>query len=269
VIVARDVGRSITLAQAGEGEPLAVVARATLTHLGLQTEPDWQIELTSEIPIASGMGSSAALSAALAHGLFAQAGVAPDPATISALVYAGELIYHGAPSGIDNTVVAYGAPVWFVKGRPPEVFAPARPFRLAIGDSGAPGLTRETVAGVRARREAEPARYEGYFDAIEAVAQAARAAIEAGKPEQLGPLFDRNHALLVELGVSTPGLDRLVETARSAGALGAKLSGGGGGGNMIALVDDQSAEPVRAALLAAGAARVIVTTVAAQPIRIP
>jgi mevalonate kinase len=261
VIVARDVGRTVALAQAPPDEPLAVVASAALAHLGLPPDPDWRIELASQIPIASGMGSGAALSAALVRGLFAQAGVTPDPATVSAFVYAGEQLYHGTPSGIDNTVVAYGAPIWFVKGQPPQVFTPARPFQIAIGDSGTPGLTKETVAGVRRGWEQDPDRYEGWFDAIAELVRAARTAIEQGSPEALGSLFDRNHALLVRLGVSTPHLDRLVDAARAAGAAGAKLSGGGGGGNMIALVDGKTAGSVREALLAAGAAGVIVTTV--------
>jgi mevalonate kinase len=261
VIVARDVGRTIVLAEAGDDEPLAVAVRQTLAHLGLSPAPDWRVELTSQIPIASGMGSGAALSAALVRSLFAQAGVVPNPAMVSDLVYTSEQLYHGTPSGIDNTVVAYAAPVWFVKEQSPEVFVPARPFMLAIGDSGAASPTKETVGAVRLRRQADPARHEAWFDAIGEVAAAARQAIEQGAPERIGPLFDQNHALLVALGVSTPELDRLVAAARAAGAGGAKLSGGGGGGNMIALVDETTAEGVAAALRAAGAVRVIITTV--------
>jgi len=61
--------------------------------------------------------------------------------------------------------------------------------------------------------------------------------------------------------VSSPELDRLVSAARSAGALGAKLSGGGRGGNMIALVNANLAEPVARSMLEAGAQRVIITQV--------
>lgn len=265
VIQARDLGRTFALGEAGNDEPLAVVARATLSHLGLAVDPDWQIDLTSTIPMASGMGSGAAVCAALVRALFAQAGETPDPATVSDLVYRAEQIYHGTPSGIDNTVVAYGKPVWFVRGSPPVVFASAQPFTLAIAGSGEPGLTKQTVAAVRARRQENPRRYDAWFDEIAALAQTARTAIEQGAPAQLGPLFDYNHAILQQIGVSTPRLDRLVAAARRAGAAGAKLSGGGGGGNLIALVDDAAAPAVRAALLAAGAPRVIVTTVAAQP----
>ena len=69
----------------------------------------------------------------------------------------------------------------------------------------------------------------------------------------LGALMDENHSLLQEMTVSSPELDELVETARNAGALGAKLSGGGRGGNMIALAEPEMAERVALALKEAGA----------------
>jgi mevalonate kinase len=262
-IVAHDLHRHIRLAAAPPDDAMALVAQTTLAQLGLPADPDWQIELSSELPIASGLGSGAALNAALVRAIYAQAGLTPDPAQVSSLVYLGEQIYHGTPSGIDNTVVAYGQPVWFIKGTPPTVFTPAKGFTLTIADSGIASPTHETVGRVRRRREAEPARYERCFDAIAELVWEARRVIEGGESEALGPIFDRNHALLQEIGVSIPQLDQLVNTARGAGALGAKLSGGGGGGNIIALVESASADKVTAALQAAGAVRVVVTTVGA------
>src|SRR5205085_2005415 len=97
-------------------------------------DPDWQIELRSQIPIASGLGSGAALNAALVRAIYAKAGQTPEAAQVSSLVYVGEQLYHGTPSGIDNTVVAYGQPVWFIKGTAPSVFTPAKAFTLAIAD---------------------------------------------------------------------------------------------------------------------------------------
>jgi mevalonate kinase len=76
----------------------------------------------------------------------------------------------------------------------------------------------------------DPPRLESVFDKIGDVSFSARCAIEAGMYEWLGELMNKNHALLQELTVSSPELDRLVEAARGAGALGAKLSGGGRGG---------------------------------------
>jgi mevalonate kinase len=105
-------------------------------------------------------------------------------------------------------------------------------------------------------------RWETVFDKIGGISLTARRAIEAGTPELLGELMNENHALLQTLTVSSPELDRLVETALHAGALGAKLSGGGRGGNMIALLEPGSAEAVSLALKEAGAKNTIITQVA-------
>lgn len=268
-ILAPDTRQQWNLADAAgaPGDAPVVVARATLARYGLPPDPDWLIELSSTIPVAGGLGSGAALLAALVRAMLTHAGIAPEPAAVSELVYLGEQVYHGTPSGIDNSVVSYGMPIWFVKGRAPEVFAPAQPLHLAIADSGVPSPTRMTVAGVRERRAGDPARYEALFDEIAGVVGGVRAAIETGRgPDDrvaLGRLFDRNHALLGQIGVSTAQLDALAQAARDAGALGAKLSGGGGGGNLIALVEPGQAGAVQAALEAAGAVRVVLTTVAA------
>jgi mevalonate kinase len=262
VIAASDLGETIHLADGAADQPLALVARLALAELGIDQEPDWQVDLHSTIPIASGLGSGAALSTALVRALFAQVGRIAEPDTVSRIVYESERIYHGTPSGIDNTVIAYGTPIWFVRGRPAEAFVPPVPFTLAIADSGIRSPTKETVGDVRRGWEEQPARYEALFDAITAVVHAGRKAIAAGDPGLLGELMDEDHALLAQLGVSSDPLERLIAAARAAGALGAKLSGGGRGGNVIALVRDDCRAAVEHALLAAGAIRVIVTTVA-------
>jgi mevalonate kinase len=53
----------------------------------------------------------------------------------------------------------------------------------------------------------------------------------------------------------------LVKASRTAGALGAKLSGGGRGGNMITLVEPSKADFVAGALISAGAKRTIITEI--------
>lgn len=261
LIVARDVDRQLRLADAGDDQPLALAARLALAHLKLPANPDWRIELSSEIPIAGGMGSGAALGTALVCGIFAHAGHVAEPALVSDMVYESERIYHGTPSGIDNTVIAYGTPIWFVRGQPPVPFVPPAPFTLAIADSGIRSPTKETVGDVRRGWQAEPARYEAWFDAIARCATRGRDAITGADWNTLGKIMDENQRLLAQLGVSSPPLDRLIEAARRAGASGAKLCGGGRGGNVIALVEEETLAPVRDALRQAGAVRVVVTTI--------
>jgi mevalonate kinase len=119
------------------------------------------------------------------------------------------------------------------------------------------------VGSLRNRWQANPERYEGYFDEIAVIVDQARVAIETGALPiaSLGKLMDENQELLETVGVSSPELERLIAAAREAGALGAKLSGAGLGGNMIALVSPDTAPLVAQALRQAGATGVIITGV--------
>jgi mevalonate kinase len=78
----------------------------------------------------------------------------------------------------------------------------------------------------------------------------------------LGHLMNLNQLLLEKLGVSCPEIERLVEAALGAGALGAKLSGSGGGGIIIALTEPGQQEAVAAAIEAAGGGSAIAATAA-------
>jgi len=260
-IVASDLNRSFSLSTASRDEPLAAAARLALAHLA-SPEPDATATVRSTLPIASGLGSGAAVSTALIRALAAFLGHAPEPATINVLVFEVEKIHHGTPSGIDNTVIVYEQAVYFMRGRPIERLTVSTPFTLLVGDTGVPSPTKRAVTDVRWAWERDPAHYDALFDQIGDVTDEARRAIEIGDIEELGMLMTENHALLMEMGVSSPQLDDLVDAAQFAGALGAKLSGAGRGGNMIALAEDDLAEEIAQALREAGAQGVIRTRVA-------
>jgi mevalonate kinase len=257
-----DVGVELRLADGDADHPAALLARRALTEIGAPANPDWQIEVSSTVPMAGGLGSGAALSSALVKAIWGAAGRDPDADSLSALVYSAEQAYHGTPSGIDNTVIAHGRTIWFVRGRPPIFLTLGAPMTLLIADSGVRSPTLETVGDVRLARERDPQRFDALFAQVAEVVHGVRAALEAGNARELGGLFTRNHTLLAQIGVSAPLLDDLVAAALQAGALGAKLSGGGRGGNVIALTAPERAEAVAAALTGAGAVRLIRTTLA-------
>ncbi len=255
-IHAADLNERFFLKHAPPNAPLGIVTRFVIDKLTL-AEPDARLTIRSTIPVAGGMGSGAAVSAAAAQALAAWLGTPLPPADLSALVYEGEKIHHGTPSGIDNTVICFAMPVYFVKGKPPEIFAPKRPFDLLIADTGVRSPTKASVIAVRELWQSDPARYEDIFDHIGQLACDAKKTLEAGDWDRLGVLMNRNQELLRLLGVSSPELEKLIEAALHAGANGAKLSGGGRGGNMIALVARDQVERVRGALIGVGATRVL------------
>jgi mevalonate kinase len=229
--------------------------------LGISNPPSIKVNITSTIPVAAGLGSGAAVSVALIRALSSFLSKPFTDEQVNNMVFEIEKLHHGTPSGIDNTVITFSKPVYFIKGQSIETFKTGKPFAIIIADTGVPAPTKESVGDVRRLWQEDPKKIEAIFDQIAQVSLAARRVIENGNPEQLGPLMDQNHGLLQQLTVSSAELDKLVTAARNAGALGAKLSGGGRGGNMIALIKKETAESVSTALLSAGAKRTIITEI--------
>ena len=251
--------------------PIASVIHNFLFLSRVSPFPSLDIRISSTIPVASGLGSGAAVTVALVRALSLHLNHPMTDEEVNAFAYEIEKLHHGTPSGIDNTVVTHARPVYFIKHPPSpggrwaggevETFTVGQPFTIVIGDTGISAPTKDSVADVRRLWMNDKARWETVFDKIGEIAFTARRAIEAGKSEMLGELMDENHVLLQKLTVSSPELDRLVEAARDAGAKGAKMSGGGRGGNMIALVKPELAESVSLSLKEAGARNTIITQV--------
>ena len=263
-IEAPNIALSSALSQLAPDHPLVAVINSVFSTLSITRPPACTIYLQSTIPVASGLGSGAAVSVAIIRALSAFLGQPLSDPQVNGLAFQAEKLYHGTPSGIDNTVVTYARPVYFVKGQPIKTFRVGASFTLVIGDTGISAPTKESVGAVRRLREADPTRWEKVFSQVGEIVWDARQAIERGDTAALGTLMDANHALLQEMTVSCAELDLLTEAAHKAGALGAKLSGGGRGGNMIALVLKEKASTMAETLLAAGAKRTIITTVRAR-----
>lgn len=260
-IIAEDLARptiTIDVEQFDGSDPLALMAALTSRHFKAAI-PKGEISIRSDIPIASGLGSGAAVSAALGRAIarLLESDVSDD--ALSKLVFEVEKLHHGTPSGIDNTVVVYEEPVYFVKDKAVDFIRINEPLRIVLGDTGIGSLTRDAVAAVRSMLEREPVQTAKLFDEIGALVKEAKTCIESGATARLGELMTANHDLLRGLNVSSTALDSLVEAALNAGALGAKMSGGGRGGNIIALVDGDAEGRVKNALLKAGAKRVLET----------
>jgi mevalonate kinase len=258
-IIARDLDNKIITFD-GE-DPLAESIRLTLQKLNIEA-PQAKITVQSNIPIASGLGSGAAITTVLVRALCELIQHPLSAEDLNQLVYEVEKIHHGTPSGIDNTVVVYEQAIYFVRNQPIQPIENAMPLTLLIANTGIASLTKVAVGDVRKLVDSKPERIQPILEKIGAIVNAARQAMQHGNISQLGELMYANHELLQQLTVSSPELDKLVEVAKADGALGAKLSGGGRGGNMIALVTDETKANVRQALLDAGAVQVYETIVA-------
>ncbi|MBO0961400.1 mevalonate kinase [Neobacillus sp. MM2021_6] len=212
------------------------------------------IRLHSSIPIGRGLGSSAAIAIAIVKSLFAFYGKKAQPDEVMPLVHIAETFAHGNPSGLDMVTAFSEYPIWFQKGKKIESLQMGGPLFLVVADTGHFGDTRGAVLSIKAKHAANPERTQKSLNQLGTVTLEARRAISKGDLRLLGQLFDLAQSELTDLGVSNEKINRLVEAARKAGALGAKLTGGGRGGCIVALAQTAThAQVIAKALMKAGA----------------
>jgi mevalonate kinase len=198
---------------------------------------DLSVEITSDIPPACGLGSSAAFSLALVRALASLADRTLSPDDVRGRASRVEDVFHGTASGVDVAASAEGGVLWFERADPPrlERLRPGKPLELVVALSGEVRSTAGPVSRLRARHAARPDLYGRFFRLAGDLVRSGREALTSGDLEGFGQLMDAAQGLLNAFGVSTPTLERMIGIARGAGAFGAKLSGAGGGGAIIAL----------------------------------
>ncbi len=208
------------------------------------------IRTKSQIPSASGMGSSASITVATLTALLAMKKEI-DEEKIAKMGFEVEYRTQGRASPIDTSTVTHGqgilvhkvkrenylwkveknGVVWYIH----HVKIPS--LRLVVGFSGIKGSTREMVEKVRRF-------YSWNSFARDVVREIGRITLEALSPlqdedyERIGELMTQDNKLLTILGVSHPMLKKMINVAMKH-SYGAKLTGAGGGGSIIALTDEQ------------------------------
>jgi mevalonate kinase len=260
-IEAPDIGMIEMLSKLDEGHPFRTAINETQKILKIEHIPACKIRIVSTIPIASGLGSGAAIAISLIRAISKFLGQDLLVSDVNDIAFEVDKYYHGNPSGIDNTVITYEQPIYFIKENPFEIIKPFCPINLVIADSGIKSSTREMVNGVRQRWATEGRKYEGLFTEIGSITGEAKKSIENGDYQKLGRLMSQNQEILRKIEVSHPLLDHLIDIALKSGAHGAKLSGAGGGGNIIALAEEEQIEEIITNLKNAGAQMVISTLV--------
>ena len=197
------------------------------------------IHISSEIPIAAGLGSSASTAVSTAASLHMRYEVPFEKEAIIELASTAEKVVHGKPSGIDHTVIALGGVITY---KPREAFNPLSfpMFKLVIVNTRRFRSTGRLVAKVLEYLESNPARRRQILSEANRIVSKAIEDLRRRDLEGLGELMYRNHELLREVGASSPELDLIIERAKDHGALGAKLTGAGGGGCAIILPKEGS-----------------------------
>jgi len=204
--------------------------------------PALDLAVSSEIPIGSGFGSSAALAVAIPAAALAALGGEPSVELLARLGLEIERRQHGTPSGADHNAVLRGGVVRVEPAGGGGVSVqPLHPLpavleRLSVYDTGAPAeSTGEVVAAVRALRDREPLAFEDRLrrmgEAVDTIAveltggASSQSSAERGV-ERLGHAIRAFERCLEELGVVPPSLSAWIRRIESRGAA-AKVCGAG------------------------------------------
>ncbi|GHD54764.1 mevalonate kinase [Streptomyces galbus] len=223
-----------------------------MARTGVSGRPHIDVILDGAIPHGRGLGSSAASSRAIAFALADLFGRELSEDAAFDLVQTAENMAHGRASGVDARTVGAARPLLFQAGRTEELKLGCDGLFI-VADSGELGSTREAVELLRNGFARRPGAQEAFVRRATELTEAARRDLAEGRPEELGARLTDFHALLRAAGLSTDGIEALVDAAHGAGSLGAKITGGGLGGCVIALARPEQAREVTRRLHEAGA----------------
>ncbi|MGX4656718.1 galactokinase [Micromonospora sp. SCSIO 07396] len=255
--------------------------------------PGVRLAVASDVPLGSGLSSSAALEAAVLAALADLGGLDLPAERRPRLAQRAENGYVGAPTGImDQSAVirCRAGHALFLDCRDESVdhvpfdldaaglailvIDSRAPHRHADGEYASRRASCERAAdllGVPALRDVPVADLDAALGRLpddetrrrvrHVVTENQRvldtvALLRADRVAEIGPLLTASHASMRDdFAITVPEVDTAVEAALAAGALGARMTGGGFGGCVLALVEAAAAEPVAAAVRAAYAER--------------
>lgn len=255
--------------------------------------PGARLAIASDVPVGSGLSSSAALEAAVLAALVDLGGVDLPAERRPRLAQRAENAYVGVPTGImDQSAVIRCRPghALFLDCRTESVehipfdLAAAglavlvidsrAPHRHAGGEYASRRASCDQAAkllGVAALRDVPAAGLDEALALLDddetrrrvrhVVTENQRVLdtvelLRAGRIRDIGPLLTASHASMRDdFEITVPEIDTAVEAALAAGAYGARMTGGGFGGCVLALVDADRADAASAAVTAAYAAR--------------
>ncbi|CAJ1960885.1 unnamed protein product [Sphenostylis stenocarpa] len=215
------------------------------------------VVVTSELPLGSGLGSSAAFCVALASALLAFTDSVSldlnhkgwlsfgekDLELVNKWAFEGEKIIHGKPSGIDNTVSAYGNIISFKSGNLTHMKSSVT-LKMLITNTKVGRNTKALVAGVGERMLRHPEIMAFVFSAVDSISKELASILRLPSPDELSvtekeerieELIEMNQGLLQSMGVSHATVETVLRTTLKY-KLASKLTGAGGGGCVLTLL---------------------------------
>ena len=192
------------------------------------------INIKSEIPPKSGLGSSAALAYAVIQALVKKIDAKVTKRELVGLVQRAESFVHGKSSGIDPLAVVYKKIVYYQPqkqdGAKQALLSLSKPIKrvlnhfYVINSGQAVESTKQMVKLVQSKLNKKPSLKE-ILDKMGALTKKIKKEIKSGKVPL--DLIKQNHQLLSKIGVVGQTADGVIHQIQDLGGA-AKISGAGG-----------------------------------------
>ena len=239
--------------------------RAILSHFGVKR--GLSMFLASEIPPGTGLGSSSTVAVAIVKAISTALGLYFDPSELAKVACYIELEKLGEPIGKqDQYAAAFGGLNWIefnAHGVRVEPLSIPLQIRCRLERNLLLFFTGSSRSASRIlEKQGESSRQQDRkvleaLHTVRAMAYEARDALERSDLRALGELLHENWVQKKQFanGVSNRAIDEAYELARSAGAVGGKITGAGGGGFLLLYCEPADQEGVTQALEAKGLKR--------------
>ncbi|MCC6176225.1 MAG: GHMP kinase [Chloroflexi bacterium] len=239
--------------------------RAFLHEFGI--DAGISLFLASEVPPGTGLGSSSAVSVALAKALSALSRRAMGKGELAELASFVEIDKLGMPIGRqDQYAAAFGGLNMIRFGRQgvrveplnlPRVTVQSLERRLLLFFTGSSREAASILAHQQASTRKQDAATLESLHRIKAMAETTIALLRAGELDQYGALLHESWETKKRLarGITNAQIDEWYDVARAHGAVGGKLTGAGGGGFLMLYCAEHAQDAVTAALEQRGLVR--------------
>ena len=211
------------------------------------------IKVESELPVGSGLGSSAAVTIATIQALNHLYKCGLPLEDIAKTGHEIEKMVQGNASPTDTYVSTMGGVVMIPQRKKLQHLK----CPIIIGNTNRFSSTKELVGSVAKLRSEFPSIIDPILANIGQMSILAEKYVNKSDYRTIGRLMNVNQGLLDSIGVGSAELSALVYAARHSGAISAKITGAGGGGCMIALAEDDNAMSIAKAIEEAGGEAII------------
>lgn len=179
--------------------------------------PNYSIQ--SQFPAGSGLGFSAAASAAIIAALLSYFKIKWDKELVNKLAFEVEKVFHGNPSGADNTAVVQGGLILFQKGNFSTFASKIKSFILI--NSGKPTETTKEMVKIA------KAKIGLILDDQEKLVRQVLPVLKTGNEKEFIRMIRAGERNLESIGVVSPFAKSIIRKIEKAGGA-AKISGAGG-----------------------------------------